>query len=364
MNWNEFRETPHRRWNPLLREWILVSPHRTQRPWLGQVARRAAPQAVEYDPECYLCPGNARSQGLRNPAYKTTFVFDNDFPALLPDVPEGKCEKDGLIVARTERGICRVVCFSPRHDLTIPRMRPEEVRAVVDAWVEQYRELSALPWVRHVEIFENRGELMGASNPHPHCQIWANGEVPNLPAREQAAMSEYQQVQGNCLLCAYLRLELESGERIVCENEEFVALAPYWAVWPFETLVLSRRHFSSLAGLNEKEKNGLGDILQRLTIRYDNLFETAFPYSMGFHQQPTDQMEHPEWHFHAHYFPPLLRSATVQKFMVGYELLAGPQRDITAESAAARLRDMPETHYLDRFIRDFEDSAKGDVNQK
>jgi UDPglucose--hexose-1-phosphate uridylyltransferase len=364
MNWNEFRETPHRRWNPLLREWILVSPHRTQRPWLGQVAMRDAPPLIEYDPECYLCPGNARSLGLRNPAYKTTLVFDNDFPALLPDVPDGKCEEGELIVARTERGICRVVCFSPRHDLTIPRMKPEEIRTVIDTWTEQYRELGALPWVRHVEIFENRGVLMGASNPHPHCQIWANGELPNLPAREQAAMSEYRRVHDTCLLCSYLRLELESGLRIVCENEGFAGLVPYWAVWPFETLVLSRRHLSSFTGLNEREKNDLADILRRLAIRYDNLFETAFPYSMGFHQQPTDQMEHPEWHFHAHYYPPLLRSATVQKFMVGYEMLAGPQRDITAESAAARLRDMAETHYLDRFIRDFEDSAEGDVNKK
>src|SRR6267143_4068585 len=348
MNWNEFRETPHRRWNPLLREWVLVSPHRTQRPWLGREARRAAPQAVEYDPECYLCPGNARSQGLRNPAYKTTFVFDNDFPALLPDVPEGKCEKDGLIVARTERGICRVVCFSPRHDLTIPRMRPEEVRAVVDAWVEQYRELSALPWVRHVEIFENRGELMGASNPHPHCQIWANGEVPNLPAREQAAMSEYRQVHDTCLLCDYLKLELQLNLRVVCQNEAFAVVVPFWAVWPFESLVLSKRHIASLDQLSEQERDLLGDILRRITVRYDNLFETAFPYSMGFHQKPTDGSAHEEWHLHAHYFPPLLRSATIQKFMVGYELLGSPQRDVTPESAANRLRETGDIHYLDR----------------
>jgi len=348
MNWDDFRETPHRRWNPLLREWVLVSPHRLQRPWLGRIEKPAASPLVEYDPDCYLCPGNARSPGLRNPAYKTTFVFENDYPALLPNVPEGKLEKDGLIVARAERGICRVVCFSPRHDLTIPRMKVEEVRVVVEAWVEQYRDLSALPWVQHVEIFENRGVMMGASNPHPHCQVWANGELPNLPAREDSALSEYQRAHGTCLLCAYLRLELEGGERLVCENEGFVALVPYWAVWPFEALVLGRRHVSSLEGLNEKERNHLADILRRLTIRYDNLFENAFPYSMGFHQQPADEKEHSEWHFHAHYFPPLLRSATVQKFMVGYELLAGPQRDITAESAAARLRDAPESHYLER----------------
>jgi UDPglucose--hexose-1-phosphate uridylyltransferase len=348
MNWDDLRETPHRRRNPLLREWVLVSPQRMQRPWLGQVAKSAVAPSIKYDPDCYLCPGNARAQGLRNPAYKATFVFDNDFPSLLPNVPDSKVEKDGLLVAQAERGICRVVCFSPRHDLTIPRMKPEEVRLVVDVWAEQYRELTALPWVQHVEIFENHGVLMGASNPHPHCQIWANGEAPNIPVSEGAAQSEYLQNRGKCLLCAYLGLEIENRERIICENEGFVALVPYWAVWPFETLVLSRRHVSNIMGLNENERDNLADILRRLTIRYDNLFETAFPYSMGFHQQPEDRKEHPEWHFHTHYFPPLLRSATVQKFMVGYEMLAGPQRDITAEIAAARLRDVPELHYLER----------------
>jgi UDPglucose--hexose-1-phosphate uridylyltransferase len=348
MNWDDLRETPHRRWNPLLREWVLVSPQRLERPWLGQETKPTVERPVEYDSDCYLCPGNPRSQGMRNPAYKTIFVFDNDFPALLPTVPERAAEKDGLIVARAERGICRVVCFSPRHDLTIPQMKQAEVRLVVDVWAEQYRELAVLPWVRHVEIFENRGVMMGASNPHPHCQIWANAEVPNIPTRETAAQDEYLQSQGKCMLCAYLRLEIENNERVVCESDDFVALVPYWAVWPFETLVLSRRHVSNILGLNEKERDSLADILRRLTIRYDNLFEIAFPYSMGFHQQPEDRREHPEWHFHAHYFPPLLRSASVRKFMVGYEMLAGPQRDITAEIAAARLRGAPEIHYLDR----------------
>ena len=341
-------DTPHRRWNPLLREWILVSPHRTQRPWLGQVASPTVPPQIEYDPSCYLCPGNARAGGARNPAYTSTFVFDNDYAAVLPDAPPVAVDRGGLIVARGERGVCRVVCFSPRHDLTVPRMKPEEVRQVVDVWTGQYRDLGALPWVRHVQIFENRGALMGASNPHPHCQIWANEELPNLPARELAAQLEYQQTHGACLLCRYLAMELENRERIVCENEAFVALVPYWAVWPFETMILSRRHASSFLEFSDAERNGLAAIMRSLTTRYDNLFMTAFPYSMGFHQQPTDGEPHPEWHFHAHYFPPLLRSATVQKFMVGYELLGTPQRDITAETAAARLRELSEVHFLDR----------------
>jgi UDPglucose--hexose-1-phosphate uridylyltransferase len=347
MNGIDLRTTPHRRWNPLLREWVLVSPHRTQRPWLGKVDKVAPAPFLEYDPECYLCPGNVRAEGLRNPAYNETFVFDNDYPAMLPNVSPDESDQDGLIVARVERGICRVVCFSPRHDLTIPRMQLEEVKRVVEVWMQQYQELGDVPWVKHVQIFENRGALMGASNPHPHCQIWANEEVPNIPVREQLAMSEFLEANEKCLLCEYLRLEVEDGERIVCDNEGFVAIVPYWAVWPFETMILSRRHASSLTELDDTEQGYLANILRRLTIRYDNLFEKAFPYSMGFHQAPTDGENHSEFHFHAHYFPPLLRSATVQKFMVGYELLAGPQRDITAEGAAARLRNLAETHYLD-----------------
>jgi UDPglucose--hexose-1-phosphate uridylyltransferase len=348
MTAKELRDSPHRRWNPLLREWILVSPHRTQRPWLGQVSAPVAQVQIEYDPTCYLCPGNSRAGGARNPAYTSTFVFNNDYAALLPEIPATEIDEDGLIVARTERGICRVVCFSPRHDLTIPRMKVEEIRRVVDVWTEQYRELGAMPWVRHVQIFENRGALMGASNPHPHCQIWANEMVPNQPARELLAQREYRRDSGACLLCSYLHKEVEKGERIVCENEEFVALVPYWAVWPFETMIVSRRHISSFVEFADAERNSLAALMRSVTIRYDNLFSTAFPYSMGFHQRPTDGEAYPEWHFHAHYMPPLLRSATVQKFMVGYELLASPQRDITAETAAARLRELSEVHYLDR----------------
>ena len=235
------------------------------------------PPLVQYDPECYLCPGNLRAQGLRNPAYAETFVFDNDYPAMLPNVSSNEMDQDGLIVARVERGICRVVCFSPRHDLTIPRMELEDVRRVVQVWTEQYQELGEVPWVKHVQIFENRGALMGASNPHPHCQIWANEEVPNIPTKELAAMRGFLEDNQKCMLCEYLRLEIEDGERIVCENDSFVALVPYWAVWPFETMILSRRHVASIAALEDTEPRDLADILKRLTIRYDNLFETAFP---------------------------------------------------------------------------------------
>ena len=364
MSPEKLEETPHRRFNPLTREWVLVSPHRAKRPWQGQVEKPSLEKQSAYDPKCYLCPGNSRANGNRNPAYSSTFVFDNDFPALLPDAPHNERDEDGLIVARTERGICRVLCFSPRHDLTIPRMKLEEVRRVVDVWAKQYRELGSIPWIRHVQIFENRGAVMGASNPHPHCQIWANAEMPNLPEREQLAQRDYLARHGTCLLCRYLSLETEHLDRIVYMNPGFVALVPYWAVWPFETLVLSRRHVASIAQLDQDEMLQLADIMRRLTIRYDNLFQASFPYSMGFHQRPTDRDSYPEWHFHAHYFPPLLRSATIPKFMVGYEMLATPQRDITPEIAAAQLREAGDTHFLEGDgRRTLENSSKRGRNQ-
>jgi UDPglucose--hexose-1-phosphate uridylyltransferase len=348
MNFQELLSTPHKRFNPLLREWVLVSPQRTERPWQGKVENLSIPPSVSYDPNCYLCPGNKRAGGKQTPRYSETYTFDNDFPALLPEGESLQFEESGLLVARTDRGICRVLCFSPRHDLTVPRMSLRELRVVVDAWTEQYSSLAQTPWVRHVEIFENRGELMGASNPHPHCQIWANATLPNLPAREEESLRAYRAEKHSCLLCDYLQLELQRNERIVCQNDAFAVAVPFWAVWPFETLVLSKRHVASLDQLNGEERDLLGDILRRVAIRYDNLFETAFPYSMGFHQKPTDSESHEEWHLHAHYFPPLLRSATVRKFMVGYELLASPQRDLTPEAAAQRLLEVGETHYLDR----------------
>jgi UDPglucose--hexose-1-phosphate uridylyltransferase len=334
----ELQQHPHRRYNPLTQEWVLVSPQRAERPWQGQIEESPEETLPEYEPTCYLCPGNTRAGGERNPPYTNTFVFDNDFAALLPETPDEKDEKGGILIAEGEPGICRVVCFAPRHNLTISAMAPAALRKVVDLWVNQYRELGSLPFINSVQVFENRGAMMGASNPHPHCQIWASSHLPNETIRELAALSEYQSSQRTCLLCDYLSLEIEEEERLVCENENFIALVPFWAVWPFETLVLGRRHTTGLDQLSESERDDLADILRQLTARYDGLFQTSFPYTMGFHQRPTDGAEHAAYHLHAHFYPPLLRSATVRKFMVGYEMLATPQRDITAEQAAARLR--------------------------
>src|SRR5467141_4337484 len=341
-------EHPHRRLNPLTREWVLVSPHRTQRPWLGQVEELSTEAQPAYDPGCYMCPGNTRAGGIRNPEYLTTLVFDNDYPALLPDTPAGSFDQNGLLVARGEPGLCRVVCFSPRHDLTLARMSPAEIRLVVDLWTAQYQELGSRSSVNYVQIFENRGAMMGASNPHPHCQIWANASLPNVPERELSSFESYSAEKQSCLLCDNLRLELSKNERVVCQNEGFAVVVPYWAVWPFETLLLSKRHLGTMHELASDERDLLAGILQNITTRYDNLFEAAFPYSMGFHQRPSDGRPHPEFHFHAHYYPPLLRSATVRKFMVGYEMLGTPQRDITPESAAERLVSLTDVHYLHR----------------
>jgi UDPglucose--hexose-1-phosphate uridylyltransferase len=334
-DWNK---DPHRRFNPLTNEWVLVSPHRTARPWQGQMEESGAVRQPDYDPQCYLCPGNERAGGIRNPQYSSTFVFENDFAALKPDTPLDRFEEDGLLVAETEPGICRVVCFSPHHNLTIANMELADLRTVVDVWAEQFLDLGARPLINHVQIFENRGAMMGASNPHPHCQIWSNHSVPDGVARETAAQLAWRQARHHCLLCEYTKRELAGRERIVEENETFVTVVPFWAVWPFETMVLPKRHVTGLDGLSDAERNGLADILKRTTARYDRLFQVSFPYSMGFHQRPSDGVPHEEWHMHVHFLPPLLRSATVRKFLVGYELLANPQRDITAEVAAERLR--------------------------
>jgi UDPglucose--hexose-1-phosphate uridylyltransferase len=336
---------PHRRFNPLTGEWVLVSPHRTARPWQGQVEKLPEPAGRSYDPKCYLCPGNTRAGGVRNPQYEHTFVFENDFAAMRPDTPSSEGTDSGLLAYRSERGLCRVVCFSPDHSLTLARMDPADICRVVDVWTDQYIELGSRDWLNYVQIFENRGEMMGCSNPHPHCQIWTNETLPNEPAREQRSQSDYRSAHDSCLLCDYVKVEQEKRERIVCQNDDFAAVVPFWAIWPFETMIVAKAHATGLDRLSESQRGALADILHRVTIRYDNLFQCSFPYTMGFHQRPTDGQTHDEWHLHAHFYPPLLRSATVRKFMVGYEMLATPQRDITPESAAGRLREAGEHHY-------------------
>lgn len=338
-------EHPHRRYNPLTGDWILVSPHRTKRPWKGQVEKLPPDIRPPYDPRCYLCPGNTRASGESNPKYESTYVFVNDFSALLPDTPTASRSSNHLFRAESQQGACRVICFSPRHDMTLPEMATRDIRRVVDLWAAQAEELGRD--YRWVQVFENKGAVMGCSNPHPHGQIWAGSALPNEPAKEDVRQLAYLQEHNEPLLVAYAALETERQERIVVENEHWLAVVPYWALWPFETLLMPRRHVLRLPDLVDGERDALADILKRLLTKYDNLFETSFPYSMGWHGAPFGEGDRAHWQLHAHSYPPLLRSATVKKFMVGYEMLAEAQRDLTAEQAAERLRALPETHYLE-----------------
>lgn len=336
-------DTPHRRFNPLAGRWVLVSPHRLKRPWQGQLEEVPPDTRPAHDPKCYLCPGNERAGGKTNPVYQKTFVFENDFGALLKDAPELSLNIEDVFVARRERGLCRVICFSPRHDLTLPGMELGAIRSVVDVWAEQYAELAAIPYINYVQIFENKGAMMGCSNPHPHGQIWATESIPNEPAGEDERQREYYNRHRKTLLSTILEVERKDGTRIVCQNEHFTVIVPFWADWPFETLLIAHRPVARIDELKDDERDALALILKQLTARFDNLFNISFPYSMGFHQAPSDGGQHPHWHLHAHFYPPLLRSATVRKFMVGFEMLGMPQRDLTPEKAAEQLRRLPDT---------------------
>ncbi len=350
-----FEEHPHRRYNPLTDSWVLVSPHRTKRPWQGQVEKNASDERPAYDPTCYLCPTNTRANGESNPDYADVYAFDNDFAALLIDLPTlgglrgategGTSPSNPLFQVKHERGLSRVICFSPRHDVTIPEMTSEQIRKVVDLWCAEYTTLGAIDFINYVQIFENKGAIMGCSNPHPHGQIWAQQSIPDEPLKKQTAQTRYFEQNGNTLLSDYLTEELTQKERVICENDHFVVLVPFWAVWPFEAMIIPRRPMARITDMSDAEKTAYADALRQLTIRYDNLFETSFPYSAGIHQAPTDGQEYVAWHWHHTFYPPLLRSATVKKFMVGYEMLANPQRDITPEQAAKRLREVPSVHY-------------------
>ncbi len=344
-------EHPHQRLNPLTGEWVLVSPHRTQRPWQGQVEKLAGDDRPTYDPKCYLCPGNERAGGEHNPHYTSTFVFTNDFASLLPDTPDATSDHP-LLQASSARGTARVICFSPRHDLTLPEMDVKDIRRVVDVWGEQIADLGKT--YRWVQIFENKGATMGASNPHPHGQVWASNFLPNEPAAEDRQQRDYYKAHGTPLLVDYAALEAARGERVVAENAHWIAVVPYWAIWPFEVLLMPKQHVLRLPLLNEQQRDALAEILKHVLTKYDNLFQTSFPYSMGWHGAPTgdhvadgdfydDDSRH--WQLHAHFYPPLLRSATVRKFMVGYEMMAEAQRDLTPEQAAERLRSLPDEHY-------------------
>ncbi len=337
-----YSKYPHRRYNPLNGEYVLVSPHRLLRPWQGKEENSAVSKRPEHDPNCYLCAGNARANNEINPDYKNTNIFTNDFAAFMKETPEFESDEQ-LLKVESVSGTNKVFCFSPRHDLSLAEMDTNDIRKVVDLWKAESAELGKkYPWV---QIFENKGEIMGASNPHPHGQIWASSFIPNAILSENKNQKKYYKDNDSVLLVDYVNLEVEKNERVVVENDHWVVLVPFWAVWPFETLLLPKRHIERLGDLSDEESDSLSDILKRFLSKYDNLFNTSFPYTMGWHGAPNDNKDSSHWQLHAHFYPPLLRSATVKKFMVGYEMLAESQRDITAEQAAERLRNLSDIHY-------------------
>ncbi|QSX30629.1 UDP-glucose--hexose-1-phosphate uridylyltransferase [Shewanella cyperi] len=347
-------EQPHRRRNPLSGDWVLVSPHRAKRPWQGLEEPPARERLPEHDAGCYLCPGNRRIQGANNPDYRGPWVFDNDFPALKPDgaalKPDGAAQQsqdtaqDPLFASDSVRGLSRVICYSESHSATLATLGQQKVAALIDTWCREYQRLGQeYLWV---QVFENKGAINGCSNPHPHGQIWASDRLPTLVAREDQQQRHYTDEHGSKLLLDYAEREWQAQQRLVCHNQDWLALVPYWACWPFETLVLPRFAVQRMPELTGDQRSSLAALLSELSVRYDNLFQTPFPYSMGWHGAPFDGEHQGHWQLHCHFYPPLLRSASVRKFMVGYEMLAESQRDLTPEQAAALLRQQPTQHYL------------------
>lgn len=339
------KEFSHRRLNILTGDWILVSPHRAKRPWQGEVEVTANIVIPKYVDDCYLCPGNLRASGERNPEYYSTFSFDNDFSALQKDTPDFSIKDSELLIAKSEKGICRVICFSPRHDLTLAELETDDIVKVIQKWKDEFRLLGSKPEINYVQIFENKGEIMGCSNPHPHGQIWAQHSIPDEPKKEHNNQLKYFKEKKQLLLIDYLNLELQKNERIIYENDSFVLLVPFWAVWPFEVMIIPKKKIQNILEFSDEDVSLFADILKTATVKYDNLFTTSFPYSAGIHQAPTDNEDHPEWQLHMHFLPPLLRSASIKKFMVGYEMLAEPQRDITPEKSAEILKNLSTKHY-------------------
>lgn len=348
----DIENNTHNRFNPLTKEWVKCSPHRAKRPWQGQVEDPQKDDKPHYDENCYLCAGNKRTSGITNPNYKSTYVFQNDFSAILPEGSNDRFTKgpNGILQAKGERGICKVICFSPRHDLTISKMEVHDIEKIIKVWKEQYIELGNKDFIKHVQIFENRGSVMGCSNPHPHGQIWSEEEIPDITIKECKNQMDYKENFNSSMLLDYAKYEINAKDRLIVSNEDFIAVVPFWATWPYEAMILpANREIGSIDELTKSEEKSLAEIMKALGIKYDNLFKTSFPYSMGIHQRPTDGKKYEGCIMHFHYYPPLLRSASVKKFMVGYELMAMPQRDITAESAAKNLRELSDIHYLDRM---------------
>ncbi|KAL4232941.1 hypothetical protein ACF0H5_007629 [Mactra antiquata] len=342
------QDHPHLRYNPLKDDWVLVCPHRMKRPWAGHVEKPEEEDIPSHDPKNPLCPGNTRPNGKVNPDYESTFLFTNDFPALLEEAPVPDQSEDELFQCKEAKGTCQVMCFHPRSDITLPRMTLDEIRTVIDKWAEINVDLGKkYSWV---QLFENRGAIMGCSNPHPHCQIWASSFLPNEPTVKHRTQREYYIKHKSPMLVDYVKKELNKKERLVLENEDWVWLVPYWAVWPYETMLVPKTHILRIEDLTDSQRNSLADIMKKLLTKYDNLFQVSFPYSMGWHGAPTGSYMEEDcnhWQLHAVYYPPLLRSATVRKFMVGYEMLATQQRDLTPEQAAEKLKNLPEIHYKD-----------------